>query len=309
MLQSIAEDKLNMAASLAETVADGLSRQDTGHAAFRGCIDWHSAVHGTWALVAYGRMTGDRKYEELVARVLAPAGIAAERDLVGARPEFEMPYGRAWFLRLANEHLRATGSDALQPMAAEVLQSLLDRYRSRRPDPWLGSYGSDCWALLNMYDYAAQVGDGKALRETAELIQRCFVACADTCDYACEAGQFMAVGTNWAWLASRVMHRDQFDVWAHRFFRESGLPAPVTAPTTWHHHGLNFSRAWGLWGIAAATGSNALRRDAREAYASHFRETYNNPERWRGSYRGVAHWVPQFGMLALQPLFDQPAAT
>jgi len=309
MLQSITEDKLNIAAALAETVAQGLSREDTDHAAFRGCIDWHSAVHGAWALTAYGRMTGDRRHEELLARVLDPAGIAAEHELIRAQPEFEMPYGRAWFLRLAAEHLRASGSEALQPMATDVLQSLLDRYRERQPDPWQGSYGSDCWALLNMHDYASHVGDRRALRETRELIQRRFVQCEDACDFACEAGHFMAVGTNWTWLASRVLEQDAFDRWAQRFFARSGLPGPVTVPTNWHHHGLNFSRAWGLWGIAEATSSDALRRACREAYAAHFLETYGNPERWKGSYRGVAHWVPQFGMLALQPLFDEPATS
>ena len=40
------------------------------------------------------------------------------------------------------------------------------------------------------------------------------------------------------------------------------------------------------------------------AYVAHVRESYDKPELWRGSYQGVGHWVPQFGMLALQPLFD-----
>src|SRR5262245_43116226 len=37
-------------------------RQDTNYIAFHGCIDWHSAVHGTWALVKYTRLTGDTRY-------------------------------------------------------------------------------------------------------------------------------------------------------------------------------------------------------------------------------------------------------
>jgi hypothetical protein len=309
MLQSIVEDKLNIAAALAETVAQGLAREDTDHATFRGCIDWHSAVHGTWALTAYGRMTGDRRHEELLGRVLDPAGIAAEHELIRARPEFEMPYGRAWFLRLASEHLHATGSEALQPMAADVLQSLLERYLGQDPNPWLGSYGSDCWALINMHDYVHNVGDSKALRVVGELVKSHFVECADTCDYACEAGHFMAVGTNWAWLVSRVLEQGDFDQWVQRFLARSAMPTPVTNPTNWHHHGLNFSRAWGLWGIAAATGSNPLRQACQDAYTAHFQETFSRPERWRGSYRGVAHWVPQFGMLALQPQFDSAATS
>ena len=85
--------------------------------------------------------------------------------------------------------------------------------------------------------------------------------------------------------------------------RSSGLPRPVTQPVNWHHHGLNFSRAWGLWGLHAASGSAKAKDAYLAAYVAHVRESYENPELWRGSYQGVGHWVPQFGMFALQPLF------
>src|SRR5262245_13563523 len=59
--------KEEIAADLAATVRQSVVRKDTGHAAFHGCIDWHSAVHGAWALTAYARMTGDRQDEALIA--------------------------------------------------------------------------------------------------------------------------------------------------------------------------------------------------------------------------------------------------
>ena len=81
------------------------------------------------------------------------------------------------------------------------------------------------------------------------------------------------------------------------------MPQPVTRPLSWHHHGLNFSRAWGLWHLHAASGRAEQREAYLAAYIAHFREGYERPALWRGSYEGVGHWVPQFGMLALQPLF------
>ena len=45
--------KAEIAAELAKAVRAAVARKDTGHAAFHGCIDWHSAVHGAWALAAY----------------------------------------------------------------------------------------------------------------------------------------------------------------------------------------------------------------------------------------------------------------
>lgn len=303
MIDSIAEGKVGIAASFARAIRNGLGRHDTGHEAFHGCIDWHSAVHGTWALTAYTRMTGDRQYEPFLADVLKPEKVAAEQALLESRPEFEMPYGRAWFLRLALEHRAASGNELLQPMAAAVLHSLFAHYRDHAPDPRRGSYGSDAWALINMYDYAKAVGLTDALDDVRGLVDHHFVRGDLTCGYEQEAGHFMAVPTHWAWLVSRVLPREEFDRWAEVFFRPIGLPQPVTHPTTWHHHGLNFSRAWGLWGLHAATGSQSAKGAYLAAYAAHFWQGYEHPERWRGSYEGVGHWVPQFGMLALQPIF------
>jgi hypothetical protein len=284
-------------------VAQCVARRDTDHDAFHGCIDWHSAVHGVWALTAYARMTGDTQHDSLVARILSPGKIAAERNLIRARPDFEMPYGRAWFLRLAREHELYVGNGALKPMADDLLASLMAEYAKRRPDPRRGSYASDAWALINMHDYAGWSRNAAALATIRGWVDAHFVTYEGSCDYALEAGHFMAVCTNWAWLVSKVLPQEAFDRWAAAFFARPGLPRPVTQPVNWHHHGLNFSRGWGLWALYAASGSASAKQAYLAAYAAHFQETYETPARWRGSYQGVGHWVPQFGMLALQPVF------
>ena len=45
--------------SLSVAVELGVSRKDTEHPAFCGCIDWHSSVHGTYALLVASRLTGE----------------------------------------------------------------------------------------------------------------------------------------------------------------------------------------------------------------------------------------------------------
>ena len=192
-----------------------------------------------------------------------------------------------------------------RPMADEVLGSMLAYYGSRRPDPRRGSYESNSWALLNMHDYAHWSGNAAALETIRGWVRTHFVDAEGGCDDAPEAGHFMAVGTNRAWLASKVLVPEAFDRWAETFFAP-GLPRPVARPVNWHHHGLNFSRARGLYALHAASGSASARRAYLEAYVAHFRATYETPALWRGSYEGVGHWVPQFGMLALQPLFARP---
>ena len=303
MLGYMMREKAAMAGALVAAVREALARRDTDHIAFHGCIDWHSAVHGTWALTAYTRMTGDIQYAPFIADILTPEKIAAERAFIASRPDFEMPYGRAWFLRLALEHRRAFGSAALTSMADDLLASLLAVYRARQPDPRRGSYGSDSWALINMHDYAASSGNASALASVCDWVKRHFLPLEGDFDYASEHGHFMGVGTNWAWLVSRVLPQDEFDRWATAFFAKPGLPRPVTQPVNWHHHGLNFSRAWGLWGLHAVSGSLEAKDAYLAAYIAHVRASYDEPQLWRGSYQGVGHWVPQFGMFALQPLF------
>ena len=307
MIDILVERRVAMANALAEAIRPALARKDTDHIAFHGCIDWHSAAHGTWALTAYTRMTGDRQYEGVINEMLTPEKIEAERAYIAERPDFEMPYGRAWFLRLAREHRSTFGSDALAPMADDVLASLFARYVQRAPDPLSGSYQSDSWALLNMLDYATAVGDAAAADAVRALVNKHFVP-GGVWSYDLEHGHFMAVATNWAWLVSRIMDPKDFDAWIEVFFARSGLPEPVTQPINWHHHALNFSRAWGLWELHAASRSPEARQRFLAAYVAHFRQNYERPVWWKGSYEGVGHWVPQFGMLAVQPLFGYAVA-
>ena len=302
-LAPLLEARAEIAQQLAGHIHLAVARRDTGHPAFHGCLDWHSAVHGVWALTAYSRMTGDVQHEPLIAQLLSPEGIAAERAFTRTRPHFEMPYGRAWFLRLAREHGLLFGSVALKPMADDVLDSMLAYYGRLGADPRRGSYQSDSWALINMHDYADWSQNAPALETIRGWVKTHFLTGYEFCDYALEHGHFMAVVTNRAWLVSKVLPQEEFARWAEAFFARAGLPSPVTQPSNWHHHGLNFSRAWGLWALHAATAAAEARQAYLDAYVAHFRATYDRPALWRGSYEGVGHWVPQFGMLALQPLF------
>ena len=309
-MQALLQARREIAGELVVPIRQNVARKDTGHAAFHGCIDWHSAVHGVWALTAYTRMTGDATCVGLLEETLRPEKLAAERTLLAARPDFEMPYGRAWFLRLAREHGLYAGNGALWPqlqsMAGEVLDSMLAYYGGqRRPDPRRGSYQSDSWALINMLDYAAWSGDAAAEAAIRGLVEAHFLDHGGGCDWALENGHFMAVATNWAWLVGKVLPQRGFRPLAAGVLcrgrpaatrRQAGQLAP---PRTQLQPRL---------GSVGALRGECARTQAREAYlaayAAHFRATYDTPSLWRGSYQGVGHWVPQFGMLALQPLFE-----
>lgn len=298
-LSPLLERKADVASRLAAQAAFCSSRKDTRHTAFRGCIDWHSAVHGVWALVAYQRATGDEKHAALISSILAKDKVQAERRFLRRRPTFEMPYGRAWFLRLALDHERLTGSPQLRDMADEVAASMRDYFLQVGIDPRSGSYDSDSWALLNLIDYARHRKLDELRAEVEGWVRSRFASPEPNCPYRLERGHFMAVCSNWAALVSRIMDREMFTAWFDRFAKINGLPSPVLTPRSSHHYGLNFSRAWGLWDIYDKTG----RTDVADAYASHFAKGFSPKSNWSGDYRSVGHWVAQFGMFALQPLF------
>jgi Protein of unknown function (DUF2891) len=298
-LTPLVEQKQAIAAALARQAAYCSARRDTDHPAFKGCVDWHSSVHGVWALLAYQRATGDNQYAPLVASILDRQALAREREHLRQSPMFEMPYGRAWFLRLAIEHHKLTGSDDLLPFADDVAVSMQSYYRTRRIDRFSGAYKSDSWALINLIDYAHYRHLADLEADVTGWVKKDFIEVDPKCPPASERGEFMAVCTNWAALAARVLDRADYATWLDRFIGVNGLPSPVAQVDSDHEFGLNFSRAWGLWDMYDKSG----RADVAKAYAAHFDRGFSPDTNWRGSYMAVGHWVAQFGMFAVQPLF------
>jgi hypothetical protein len=284
---------------LAAVPAQHIRRHDTIHPAFHGCIDWHSACHAAWALLAHRGMTGDARHEAIVDDVLMPAKLAAEAADLAARSEFEMPYGRAWLLRLALEDRRVTGSTRLTFFARDAAASLVENYRQKPPQAFAREYANPCWALINLFDYAqcenrADLSDfvrEAAARLAQELDRLPTPSEEDTWP------DFMAVTPNFCDLVVRTGAAPPDTVMKKAGARLRALK-PVTAPTRPHHYALNFSRGWALAGLYEAARDERLLSLALD----HVETNLHHPSWWRGDYRAVSHWVPQFGMFALQRL-------
>jgi len=298
-LLPILQEKNEIALNFSQIVADSVSRKDTNHPAFHGCIDWHSSVHGIWSLIAYMRATKDPRYNLLVKRILDSEKIEEERKYLKTHHSFEMPYGRAWFLRLAIEHRHYYQSDSLRLFGDQVAESMMTYFKNSPPIPHSRSYQSSSWALINLLDYGFDTRNIQIVDFVSKLIRDYFVnskgSCLDTESDPC----FMAVCTNVAWLISKELTRDDFLEWL-KARRDSILRLqPIKEPRSAHEFGKNFSRAWGLWEIYSKTGEIEFAK----SYATHFSASYSKESHWKGEYRIVGHWVPQFGMFALQPLF------
>jgi len=282
---------------LAQVPARHVQRHDTIHPAFHGCIDWHSACHATWALLAHRAITRDSKYEAIVDAILMPAKIAAEGADLAARPQFEMPYGRAWFLRLALEDRLVTGSTRLQSLARAVAASLVAQLGARTIDPFAREYANPCWALINLSDYAEAEGRTDLhtfVRETAEQMLPSFDRLPSPSEEE-SWPDFMAVTPMFCELSVRagvITTAELLDKVGSRLRRLR----PITDPLKPHHYALNFSRGWALLALARAGGGDDLLALALD----HIETNLHRPSWWCGDYRAVAHWVPQFGIFALQ---------
>ena len=298
--EELASRKDEIANAFAAQAAYCSSRQDTAHYAFHGCIDWHSAAHAAWALTAYEAMTGQNKYAAQIAADLTPENITAEVAQLRDHPGFEMPYGRAWFLRLAVEwKAQHPGDDRLDDLADVAAQSLRDHYASFPPEPTADRYGNPSWALINLLHYARANDDPELEAFVEAQVRENFLAAQ--CPLERESVGFIAVCTTWAWLVSEVLPSEEFDAWYADWNPGLETLTPVTSYPSAHDYGRNFSRAWGLYHLAQKTNDPGL----RDLYARHVLAGFEPDSRWRGDYGANGHWVAQFGMLAIEPLFDE----
>lgn len=293
---------------MADIIASSVVRRDTTHAVFHGCYDWHSAVHGHWALLRIARVTGGHdERARIVEKSLSLEGLAREAALLREKPRFEMPYGRAWFLRLAIEfELWATDvklgdPQRLRSMADEVARSMLDVYNVQRPSPLSREYGNASWALTQLHAYARH-SDDTALRTRTDALIRQYMLEPDTAPSpkvdAANPDFFSTFG-NWAYLI--VKTQDAAAV--AEFFRAHPLPEneirPVRLLPRAHHLGMTWSRAWALRALSRSAGDQAARRRFDRAFLEHVQTGIQQHAAHAGSYGAYDHWVPQFAVYAI----------
>jgi len=290
-----------MAQAFAAQAAYCSGRQDTDHPSFHGCVDWHSAAHAAWALIAYETLTGDDRYAGQVEAALAPDLIAQELIYVRERPDFEMPYGRAWFLRLAADRKRLRRDGALDALGAIVADSLRDFYTLRAPNPSADRYSNPSWALINLLYFARAQGDADLEAFVVTKVREHFLD--SRCSLDREQAGFIAVCTTWAWLVAEALPTDEFRAWYAEWNPGLETLEPVRVYPSAHDYGRNFSRAWGLYHLAELLDSP----DLRDSYVAHVQAGFEPESSWRGSYMANGHWVAQFGMLAITPLFSEAA--
>lgn len=302
--------RLDYLSALAVPIADGLTRRDTTHPVFCGCIDWHSCVHGHHALCTLSRLTGESGWSDLADSLLIPEKLEQELACIrnGGLNE-ELPYGYAWFLKLAQDRQRFFQKDDLQAIAGELAQRLAQwlfslSYDDIVPYARNRAYGNVSWAVLNLWEWARWNREPEMIDALSVFAREQLLpldqALPPSRDLLTDEFFPAALQRTRAILA--ILPRDESNAWLSAYLAEDLQLEPVRHPAFPHSAGLNFSRCWGLWELFQYT-RNPVYRDQ---YARHFVTHMNHPEYWRDDYKKYGHWVAQFGVYALALSIDSP---
>jgi hypothetical protein len=284
------------------------------HPAFFGCFDWHSAVHGHWAMVRVLRthpgIEEAGEIREVLDRHLNEETMRGELEFFEHERNrlFERPYGWGWLLRLAAE--LATWEDpdarrwqeAVAPLA-ELLAERTVHYLGILSVPVrAGTHHSTAYALCHIHDYATAVRN-RTLLEAIERRSRDFYLADRSCPAAYEPSgeDFISPCLAEADLMRRVLGREEFSRWLDGFLPGIVLSPPEVKdprdPRVGHLIGLSLHRASAYRGIASALAVGDPRRSAMLGLAATHRD--DGLGRMFESGYGGEHWLASFAIALL----------
>ena len=275
------------------------------HPAFFGCYDWHSGVHGHWAMVrvlkSFPKIPERAQIEGVLDAHLRPELMLKELEYFKQKPRYELPYGQGWFLRLSAELRTWKGPDApahlqnwidslapLEKLFEERLISYLEKLS--RPIRH-GDHYNTAFSLVHVLDYAV-IARRAELKRAVSAKAREFFGQDKTCPTAYEpsAYDFVSPCLAEADLMRRVLTGDEwlqwnsgfFPQWDVRFLSQPVFPKDKKDPYLGHLIGLMFHKA----GVFHALGQvEAARTHEKAGLDTMFDSGY-----------GGEHWLATFAI-------------
>jgi len=304
---------------LNQTLADAsfLKGPKELHPAFYGCFDWHSSVHGHWMLVSLLRQFPELdQADEIRAKLeenLSAENIAEEVAyfFMPENSSFERTYGWAWVLKLAEELLLWEDplahklSANLQPLTELMVEKYLDFLPKLIYPIRVGEHSNTAFGLSLTYDYALTAKNKPLAGIIRSRALDWFKADAD-CPLTWEPSGFDFLSPCFQELdiMRKVLEKEQFESWVKAFLPNlhntdfSLEPARVSDRSDGklvHLDGLNFSRAWVLYGLV---------REFPDTYGhltaiANAHIAHSLPSIVDDNYEGT-HWLGSFAIYALQ---------
>lgn len=293
---------------------EDLQMQKLHHPAFFGCYDWHSAVHGHWSLVYLMKRFPELSVKEDIIRIidqnLTTENISAEIAYFSMNKyseTFERAYGWAWLFKLSEELKTWDDPNAkrwyavLQPLA----QLISKKYQSYLPKLVypirVGEHQNTAFSMGFAYDYAQTIGD-EALTKVISKRARDFYMSDVNCPINWEPSghDFLSPCLQELNIMRKVLSNEEFSEWSTLFLPQLSEPDFSLEPAEVrdrsdgklvHLDGLNFSRAWCLYGLHSD--NPAVVNTANQ----HLNYSLNKIT--DGNYSGE-HWLASFALYAFK---------
>lgn len=287
------------------------------HPAFYGCFDWHSSVHGHWMLVSLLRQFPQLDQADMVKGILleniSKENIEAEVAyfFTPQNAGFERTYGWAWVLKLAeelhlwNDPLARELEVNLEPLTQLMVEKYLEFLPKLIYPVRVGEHSNIAFGLSFAYDYAETVGH-EGLRDMIRERAIFWFENDENCPLNWEPSgyDFLSPCLQELDIMRKVMEREDFDKWLKRFLPALSDKAFDLKPgrvndrsdgKLVHLDGVNFSRAWVLYGLI---------KDFPEEYGhllpiANAHIEYSLPSIVDDNYEGT-HWLGSFAVFALQ---------
>ncbi len=274
-----------------------IAQPDTKSPVFHGCVDWHSAVHGHWAVLWAAYRLPDPALAQKERAGLTKPVLDAELTEIKRRDvgetRFEMPYGRAWLLQLARDAETLFGIKTVRPLADYIFSTLLVFARNGDGDIASAEYANASWYLYQMMKWTEFICDKELQKEVADIIRSRLSRSINLPSFSQLNGFFDPNALAVLALLSANARTDEIRALADELVSTSAQP--LTYPyASAHQSGLNFSRSWGLLALFNST-DDPLYLDSAKRYLS---AMALSQDKWSLNYQRYAHWLPQFGLFS-----------
>jgi hypothetical protein len=259
---------------------------------FHGCWDWHSSVHGHWALLESSHLVGDKENLEWVSERLQSKMMEEEIRYLKDHPEFEMPYGRAWYLRLMMRLEQITGFSDYKCLVQEIALDLREWIDKSMRDPSISEYKNPSWALIQLHDWGKHFEDDDMVKWVIEKTKQNFMSPKLNMNLDREGkGEFFSLWGLQTYLIYTALGAEELSKW----LEDSYDLSVVNDLNTDHHLAINASRAWGLHCAYLATSEEKW----KDAYDEHVQAAIDLHPIWKNDRRAYSHWVPQFTLYSI----------
>lgn len=289
------------------SVKNCVNNNDTEHPIFHGCIDWHSSVHGHWAIIRYKRITGNDTIDVLNQfSGLNISNLNKERTYLQIHKNFEMPYGRAWFLRLAIDAILLSNGKYvlanLNGMGDDIAESLYNYIITSEIGPMSRDYDNHSWAIVQLHSYYDFKKDNDKLALLNNIIQNKFLNRKYELSFDEDQnnpGFFSRFG-NLLYLIIKTQDQNTITKFVKDYDIQNQNINPIdTTAKRPHQLGMNWSRAWALISLANVTKDKHQQNIYLDAYRNHIIKGMTDHRKYKYRMQLYSHWVPQFAIYAL----------